>query len=83
MFADISNREHFGKFVHSVYLDSVYLQYASYDQIFENIANFSTEQLKCISLSLNGNASLTDESFKRLEKTVKNVEIIELVDFHD
>lgn len=83
IFADIWNLKHFGKFVQSLYLNNVYRQYASYEQIFETIANVSTEELKWISLSLNDDESLTDESFKRLEKIVKNVETIQLADFHD
>lgn len=83
MFADIWNLKHFGKLINYLNLQSLYTQFASYEKIFEIIAEFSTEHLKSFILIVDSESIFTDESFKCLEKIVKNVEIIKLSYFHD
>lgn len=78
MFADVWNLKHFGKFIDSLTLVGVYKPFASYDDIFAIIASCTNVQLRSMSLRLDFDKSLTDESFKLLEKVMANVECIEL-----
>lgn len=78
MFADMWNLKHFGKLIDSLEFDGLYKQYATCEMLFEMIAKYSNEKLKSISLSLDGEVVASDESFKCLEKILKNVHIIKL-----
>lgn len=80
LFTAIWNFKHFGKYINELNVKYLLDQYATYKDIFEIIAKFSTDQLKSISLDLNCDKSLIDDDFKCLEKTMKNVEKIHLKD---
>lgn len=83
MVADIWNLKHFGKFIKSLTLTDCYKQYCSNQDIFEVISQFSTEELESISLCVNYDESITDDSLKCLQKVLKNVTIITFRDFHE
>lgn len=83
MLVDMRNLKHFGKFINLLFVRDVYLPYVSYEQIFQAIANFSSDRLKWISLDCNFDESLTDKSFKCLEKVLKNVGAIQLYNMND
>lgn len=82
MFADIWNLKHFGKLYNSLSFEGLYTRYATHDEIFQMIAKYANEHLKSISFTLCTDDCVTDESFKCLEKILKNVETIKLRWFH-
>lgn len=76
MFADIWILKHFGKFIHSLSLDSFYRRFVSHGKILEMIAQYTGEQLKSISFC---DCKIDEaETFDCLKDVLGNVECISL-----